>query len=45
MWQEKYSPTWPILDQTVGERKGKKGEKRERKEKDRVLRRETLPSL
>ena len=45
MWQEKYSPTWPILNQTVGERKKEKGvEKIKRKEK-RILERETLPSL
>ena len=44
MWQEKYSPTWPILDQALGEgRKKKEGKKR--KEKREFRERDTTFSL
>ena len=39
MWHEKYSATWPILDQTVGERKRGGKKKKKRKAKERVLER------
>ena len=38
MWQEKYSPTWPILDQNSGRRKEKREGKKRKGGKENVER-------
>ena len=48
MWQEKYSPTWHILDQNGGGKKKKnkqREEKRKEMERESYIERETLPYL